>query len=181
MLKNNYVNTQSLRNNIPQASLTIALSLVIALIFRGTTSIFAAMIIPIILLLFMYSFRVIDYLFVSFVLILLTLIFITTQVVFIVIYTILGFSLRLLIKRDKQINIFLKIFIYYFIVIGSLFLGILLTEMVFSIPLHSFMLKISKNSALIYFLILSIESIIITLTHFFVFKKLNKYVTNRIN
>lgn len=176
MLKNKFMLSQSLRNNLPQASLTIALSLVIAFLFRGTTSLIAAMIIPVILFLFMYSFRLLDYLIISMVLVFLTLVFITTQVVFMLLYTILGFSLRLLIKQKKQINTFIRILIYFFVVTASLFIGIFLTEVIFSIPLHTFMLKVSKNSALVYFLILSVESLIITMAHLLIVKNLRKYV-----
>jgi len=175
MLKNNLKIAQSLRNNIPKASLTIALSLVISFLFRGTTSLFSAMIIPIILLLFMSSFRFFDYLIVSITLILLTLIFITTQAIFMLVYTFLGFFQRILIYGNIKSNTYIKISIYCFVVIASLFLGIFLTEITFSIPLHTFMLKISKNSALIYLLILCVESIIITLSHFLILKNLRNY------
>lgn len=170
----------SLKNNLPQASMTIAVCLAVAFIFRGTTSLISAMIIPIVLFLFLNSFRLIDYIIISIVLIILSLLLITTQVIFVSLYTILGIALRLLIFNGKPIKIIFSLTIYSLIVILSLFIGIILTETIFLVPLHSFMLQISRHNILIYFMILAIEGIIITFFHYFVIKKLNKSLNKQL-
>ena len=168
-------NLSTLTFKLTQASLTIATSFAVAFLFRGTTSLLAAMIIPILLFIFLHKFSLNDTLIVSFALILLTFIFITTQTVFMFIYACLGFALRLLIPKEKQNILFYRLLLYWILVNATLLIGIILTELLFAIPLHTFMLRISGGNALIYTLILSLEGLIVATFHTLLIRKLKRF------
>lgn len=169
---NNNTLQRSLTKKITMAAITIAVSLVTVSMFRNTSSILSAIIIPIILALFLTSYTNKEYVFITTTLIFLTLLLITTQTVFMILYVLQGKLLMLLFFKNIMRKLWF--FLYIIMVSFSLLVGILLTEIVFSIPLHMFMMRISNNNSIIYGLIILVEGVIVSTLHFVVTSKLRK-------
>lgn len=174
------------KNNVPQvlltrkitiAALSIAVSLVTVSMFRNTSSILSAIIIPIVFSVFLSSFAFKEYALIATIIVLTTLLFVTTQIVFMMIYLIQG-KLIILYVFYKKTNEKMWYLIYTIFVSTSLFLGIIITELVFKIPLHTFMMSISNNNLLIYGSIILFEGVIISMLHILVISKLHKRFSN---
>jgi len=176
MEKNN-TPTRLLTRKITMAAMTIAVSLLVSSVFRNTSSILSAIIVPIILSIFLSSFTIKEYTFVSFTLLFLTLILITTQTVFMSLYILHGQTLIFLFLKSKP-NKRMHYFYYLILVSLSLFIGILLTELIFNIPLHLFMMNLAKNNYLIYAAIILFEGLLISSFHVFLILRVHKSLVN---
>ncbi len=172
-MENNRVSQSLLTRKITMAALSIAVSLIVVSIFRNTSSILSAIIIPIVLALFLARYTHKEYVLISLTLLFLTLLLITTQTVFMILYILQGKLLMYLFFNKKTYK---KVwfFLYVLMVSISFFIGILLTEIVFNIPLHMFMMRISNNNLVIYALIILVEGVIVSALHFVVTSKLRK-------
>lgn len=152
------------------AALTLALSSVSIFLFRGPISILSAFLIPVIIVLFSRGYGMVYHILVSMGLLLISLMFFQTQLIFTAGYALLAVGLRVLLL-DRNMNLklsIIKTLLYLVFVILTLSAGLWLTEKIFLIPLHTMMLKLSGGKILFYLGILIIESILVTLCHILV-------------
>lgn len=152
------------------AALTLALSSVSIFLFRGPISILSAFLIPVIIVLFSRGYGMVYHILVSMGLLLISLMFFQTQLIFTAGYALLAVGLRVLLL-DRNMNLklsIIKTLLYLTFVVLTLSAGLWLTEKIFLIPLHTMMLKLSGGKILFYLGILIIESILVTLCHILV-------------
>jgi hypothetical protein len=151
----------------------LALSVLSLLLFRGPISIVSTFLVPAIIVLFSGN-KNGGYVLTSMSLLTVTLLFFPTQTIFVIGYILLGLFLKLLAfdsnLRVKLIN--LNFILYVIITALVLFLGIRLTELIFLVPLHTMMLRISGNTPLLYVGILIVEGILISIFNFGLLKLL---------
>jgi len=156
------------------AGIALALSVVSLMIFRGPVSIVSTFIVPAVVAIFARKKLFPYYLLTSMGLLIMTFVFFITQIIFVIGYILLSIALKILFI-DSEINIkvgWQGFLIYTLLVIVVLFMGIQLTQTVLSIPLHDMMLRMSNHRYSIYFAILLLESIAITLINFLIIKVL---------
>lgn len=164
------VQSQKYSRMLTMAALTLALSSVIIFLFRGPISILSAFLIPAIIVLFSRGYGTIYYFLISMGLLLISLMFFQTQLIFTAGYAILAVGLKVFLV-DSNMNLKLsisKILLYLASVVLILSAGLWLTEKIFLIPLHTMMMRISGGQILMYLGILIIESVLVTLCHILV-------------
>lgn len=153
------------------SAMILALIISIASLFRGTTSILTMILIPCVLALSFVFINVKDRILLSVVCLLLTLILISTQSIFMLLYVILGFILIKITQSNQPLSL-INMLIYIIFVMVTLFVGLILTQMVFMIPLHQIMLSITKNSYALYVFIVFVEALIISSVHLIFVKQI---------
>lgn len=155
---------------LTRASLALAISIVCLILFRGPISIVSTFLLPPIIVLFESGKALLYYLLTSMGLFITTLIFFPTQLIFVLTYLILALALMMLRKkRDRKISPF-NTLLYLFLTIIALFVGIRLTQLIYMIPLHTMMLRISNNNPLFYFLIILMEAVLVCVFNFGILK-----------
>ena len=146
-----------------RAAIALALCISSLILFRGTISIVSAFFIPAIIAGFSFNVKNLYFSFIYIGLILITLLFFTTQIVFVTAYIFLSIAIRMFLL-DEYLKVKASLpnsIIYVILVIIILFLGLWCTEFFLQIPIHTMMLRLSGGNYFKYFGILLIESIFI--------------------
>lgn len=167
---------QKITQMLTMASFSLAVSTVSILLFRGPISILSALLIPAIIVLFSKGSGMTYYVIVSMGMMILSVMFFQTQVIFMALYVFLAIALRMLVINQSW-NLVLSIsgvLLYLFTVVLALFSGIWLTEKLLLVPIHTMMQMVSDGRVLVYFLILLIESVLVTLCNFLVLGKFGR-------
>lgn len=170
------INNRQLIQTITGASFTLALSAVCIMMFRGPISIVSTFLIPPIIVLFSNRYISLYHILTSMGLVLMTMIFFPTQLVFVFTYILLALVLDNITKKGGRFPPFNKIIIYISLTITTLFIGIRLTQLIYMIPLHTMMLRISRNNFFFYFAILFVEGLIVSMFNFGILKVFRKRV-----
>lgn len=170
------INNRQLIQTITRASFTLALSAVCIMMFRGPISIVSTFLIPPIIVLFSNRYISLYYILTFMGLVLMTMIFFPTQLVFVFTYILLALVLDNITKKGGKYPSFNKIITYISLTIITLFIGIRLTQLIYMIPLHTMMLRISRNNFFFYFAILFVEGLIVSMFNFGILKVLRKRV-----
>lgn len=166
------IQSQKMSRMLTMAAFTLALSSVSILLFRGPISILSAFLIPAIIVLFSRGDGIAYYILIFMGLLLTSLIFFQTQLIFASGYVFLAVGLRLfLVDSNRNLKLSLsKLFLYLVSVILILFSGLWFTEKLFLVPLHTMMLKLSGGQFHVYLGILLIESVLVISCHILVLK-----------
>lgn len=157
---------------LTRSTIALALSVVSLLLFRGPVSIVSTFIIPVVIVLFSKRKELTSFIYIATGLLMMTVLFFQTQIVFVIGYLLLSITLKhFFLDSDRKVKLsFSGILQYLLTVIIILFIGIQLTQMIFLIPLHDMMLRLSGNDPLRYFSILLVEGIAITLFNLLILK-----------
>lgn len=162
------------------SAMAIALCSVSLVMFRGSLSLLSAICIPIILTVFLIKYDRVSYLISVGTLLIITLMFFTTQLIFVFLYIQMAVFLRKLVFSEglmAKSGVYIIGFGgYLLITVLVLFVGIRLTEFIFEIPLHKMMLNISNGSLVIYLLILTAEALIISTSHYWAARSIIKKI-----
>jgi|GEM_PF-1138911 len=157
---------------LTRSAIALALCVVSLLLFRGAISIVSTFIIPAVIVLFSKRREITSFIYVSTGLLMMTVLFFQTQIVFVIGYLLLSIVLKHYFT-DSAMNMrisLLGIVKYLLSVILVLFIGIQLTQIIFLIPLHDMMLRLSGDDPIRYFLILLVEGIAVTLINLLILK-----------
>ncbi|SHF24902.1 hypothetical protein [Alkalibacter saccharofermentans] len=159
-------------NVLTRSAFALALSVVSLLLFRGSISIVSTFIIPVVIVLFSKRNELLSFTYIAISLLMVTVLFFQTQIIFVIGYLLLSVLLKhFLMDSAVKVKIsFSGILKYLIAVIVILFIGIQLTQIIFLIPLHDMMLRLSNNLPYRYFGILLVEGIIITLVNLLLLK-----------
>lgn len=161
---------------ITRSSFAVGISIICLLLFRGPISIASTFLIPPIIVLFSNKVTSLYYLLTSIGLLLNTIVIFPTQLVFVFTYLILAMALAYITKKgDKNISR-LQILLYFLLTIAALFIGIRLTQVIYMIPLHTMMLRLSNGSYLFYFFIVFVEALIVCIFNFGLLKLFKKRI-----
>jgi hypothetical protein len=174
----NQMDAKNQINALTRSALALALSVLSLLIFRGTTSIFSAFIIPVVIALFSKRNEVLSFVYIATSLIMMTVLFFQTQIIFIIGYLLLSLVLKCFLM-DAAMKVkfsFTGILKYLLAVMAILFMGIWLTQVIFLIPIHDMMLRFSNNHPLRYLGILLVEGIAITLVNLLFLKAMTSRI-----
>ena len=154
------------------ASIALALSVVSLFLFRGVTSILSTFMIPAIIVLFSKKDDLTVFAYTAFGLITVTVLFFQTQIIFVTGYLFLSLALKhYFMESEMKLKISLSgVVKYLLIVVAVLFVGIQLTQIIFLIPLHDMMLRMSNADPLRYLGILLLEGVAITLFNLLILK-----------
>ncbi|MDP2814629.1 MAG: hypothetical protein Q8S15_03785 [Erysipelotrichaceae bacterium] len=152
---------------IALSGMTLALCLLSLMIFRGPLSLLQALIIPIVMVImtikqpWKYTFAA------GISLLMLTLAFFLTQIIFMIIYLMMAFLLLILVSTIQRGPRHRNLLIILYLLINALllYLGLRLTDIIFQTPLHVMMLKLSSDNNILYASILIIESTFISIFH----------------
>ena len=160
------INFISKNRYITLSAIAIGLSLISMITFRGPISIISTVTIPIIMAVLLGSYSIGYFIIASSVFVFLTLVFFTSQGIFALIYTFMAMNIKFIIM-DKRIfkNRLIEGLIYIVFTMILIYLGIMLTEIIFMIPLNSMMLNISKGYLVIYWLIILLEALLVYMSH----------------
>jgi len=147
---------------LSMSAISLALSVLFLIMFRGPISILSTFIIPPIIVLFSLNNDLRYYVLTSLGLIIISSIFFPTQIVFVTLYILLAFFIRFLFFNNKnELKIKVpSVITYIILVMISLYLGIRITQIIFLVPLHTMMLRLSGGNPINYIGILIIEAII---------------------
>lgn len=152
---------------IALSGMTLGLCLLSLMMFRGPLSILQALIIPIGMVIMTikqpWKYTVAA----GTSLLILTLAFFLTQIVFMIIYLLMTFLLLMLVtKIQRGPRNRTLLFIPYLLANALLlYLGLRLTDIIFQTPLHVMMLKLSNDRTFLYAAIMVIESAFISTFH----------------
>lgn len=152
---------------IALSGMALALCLLSLMIFRGPLSLLQALIIPMVMVImtikqpWKYTFAA------GISLLMLTMAFFLTQIIFMFIYLVMAFLLLNLVKKlQRESRRYYLLMIPYIIVNALLlYLGLRLTDIIFQTPLHAMMLKLSSDNNFLYASIMVIESAFISIFH----------------
>ena len=149
---------------LTMAAFALCLSVIAFLLFRAVLSFLAAIVVPVVIVMFDRTDHRRYYLLMTAGLILFSFLFFRTQLVFVIGYLLLSLAMRsALLTPDMNIKITpLRVSLYALLVSLALFICIRLTELVFSVPLHGMMLRMSGSNPFIYLLILLIEGLLVS-------------------
>ncbi len=167
---------------ITLAAFVLSLCIICIMLFRGSMSIMSSLLIPPLIAVFSLNQKKIYWLYVTLGLILTVSVLFNTQIIFVSGYILLALALRYLMAgRDSNINTgFFNSAAYIILSMAVIILGIMLTEKVFLIPLHSMMLRISGGKLVVYTGIIFVESALIFISNIMIFKllfsKLKKFM-----
>ncbi|MDW7668516.1 MAG: hypothetical protein SCJ93_06805 [Bacillota bacterium] len=150
----------------------IALAFISFTIFKGVTNILNAFFIPFLIFAFLKNNDYKEILFVYFALILSTLILYGIQSFFIIGYCMIAFLIH--IQKKKKISDIKAIVLNAFFISFIFWMGIILTDTLFSTNINQIMLRISQNNILKYIFILIVEGLIISLMLNFSIRKVLK-------
>ncbi|MCR3956934.1 MAG: hypothetical protein NUK57_11615 [Gudongella sp.] len=170
-------NNEGKIKTLTMSAFGLALSVLSLLLFRGPISIVSTFLIPAIIVLFSGN-KNGGYVLTSMGLLTVTLLFFPTQIIFVFGYIILGHFLKLLIiDSNQRVKLITLNFILYVIITTLvLFLGIRLTELIFLVPLHTMMLRISGSNPLLYLGILFFEGLLVSIFNFALLRLLNSRI-----
>ena len=156
---------------VARSALSMAMSLMSLLIFRGTVSILSAFLIPAIIVVFAGNFGLPYYILTTGGLLLTTFLLFPTQILFVMGYALLALFLKpLFLKEERLRTNFPRVLIYAATASFVVFIGIYLTELIFLVPLHSMMIRLSGGRPLIYVLIIGAEGGLIALSNILLLK-----------
>ena len=165
------------------ASLSLAISSVCIVLFRGPVSILSAFAVPATLVLFSRGYGRLYPVLVSLGLLLISLMLFQTQIVFAASYLAMALAIRLLLL-DAEMNLSVGLgrgLLFQAIVALLLFAGLWLTEKLFLIPLHTMMLRISGGRAEIYVLLLVLEALLISACNILLLKGFLKRISRTLS
>ncbi len=157
---------------LTRSAIALALCVVSLLLFRGPTSIVSTFIIPAVIVLFSSGRERSSFLYIATGLLIMTGLFFQTQIIFVLGYLLLSIALkRFLLDSEMKVRISpFGILKYLLSVILVLFVGIQLTQILFLIPLHDMMLRLSNHQPVRYFAILLLEGGVITVLNLLILK-----------
>lgn len=157
---------------LTRSAIALALCMVSLLLFRGATSIVSTFIIPVVIVIFSKRKESASFIYISAGLLMMTALFFQTQIIFVIGYLLLSLVLKnFFLDSTMKMKVSLSGIVKYLIsVIVVLFIGIQLSQIIFLIPLHDMMLRISGNNPLGYLGILLLEGIVIILIHLLILK-----------
>ena len=149
------------------SGMTLTLCLLSLMLFRGVFSLVQALIIPIVFV-FLTTNQPWKYTgAASISMLILTFVFFSSQIVFMIIYLMMASFLMVLvsmIQRGSRKSYLL--FIPYLIINGTLlFVGLRMTDVVFQTQLHAMMLRLTDNNNFLYVAIMMMESAFISVFH----------------
>lgn len=160
------------QRSIATGSLAMAMAILPILLFRGTTSILAMIITPIIIATWFYRNHrqyvisvILGYL-------LLVVILATTQIVFAFMYLLQGGILYGLFYRLRKLR-FLHWMLYTLISLLTILLGMFLTQTLIQIPLISIMIHLG-GGVLGFILIVLTQACVVSYTHLMIYMQLKK-------
>lgn len=163
--------------SISYSSIAICLCMVSLLLFRGPLSLMSAVVIPLIIAILSYKLHMRYNFLAAAGLSIITGLFFTTQLIFVMTYLLMGLLIKLLLysKRSNVISFWIVRFVLYVVSTGTLlYLGIRLTEALFYIPLHEMMLRMSNGNMGIYGLIILAEALFVSSIHFVIMHNIRK-------
>ena len=146
-MSTNY-NNRSPLFSVVFSAMILALIISIASVFRGSTSIVAMVLIPCVLTLSFVYINVKDQILLSVLCLLLTLLFIPTQSVFMMLYVVLGFILTKLTQSNHPFSLIFLLF-YIILVMLTIFAGLVLTQFFYDTSTSN---HVIHNKQLLYFL-----------------------------
>ncbi len=157
------------------SSLALALSSASFLVFRGPISLVSALLVPSILVVFLRksgrAYEVITYI----ALMIMVLLFFQTQVVFAFGYILLALAFKAFVsKPGTQVGRrILQLLLHVVLVALVLFICIILTEAVLGVPLHSMMMRMSRQNPAIYVGILLLEATLVCTVNILLIKSIS--------
>jgi len=157
---------------ITKGGMIIALAFISFAIFKGVTNILNAFFIPFLIFAFLKDNDYKEILLVYFALIISTFILYRIQSFFIIGYCMIAFSIH--IQKKKKIPNIKSIFSNTFLISFIFWIGIILTDTLFSTNINQIMLKLTDRNILKYIFILIIEGLIISLILNFGIRKVSK-------
>lgn len=144
---------------IAQGALTIALIFVSFLLFRGAVNILNAFFVPLVLYFYSVGKKPWELFAVNGVLVLFCVIFFPMQIVFVVIYCLLAFALKVL--NDVKVH---PAFASLLLTIGvsiSFWAGIILTDFIFGTRVNVIMIELLRGNVLAYIILLLAEGALV--------------------
>lgn len=165
---------------VAASSIAIGLSLVSLVVFRGPLGITSSITVPLILALIMRKNSLRDLAFTGVSLVFLTFILAVTQTVFATLYVLLAILIRIFLinSTTNGINKLMITAIYLLCVASVIYVGIRVTEAVFSVPLHRMMLGFSRGNPIVYTSIIAVEALVIGGIHMMMTKVLKERFKN---
>jgi len=157
---------------ITKGGMIIAFTFISFTIFRGITNILNAFFIPFIIYAFLKKNEYKEILVIYFALIISTLIFYRIQSFFIVGYCIIALVIH--VQNKKKIEAVKTIILNAFVISLIFWMGIIITDAVFSTNINQIMLRITENNILKYGFILIIEGLLVSISLHFSIKKVLK-------
>ncbi|HBS90979.1 MAG TPA: hypothetical protein DEA51_00720 [Erysipelotrichaceae bacterium] len=153
-------------------SLAIAMAILPILLFRGTTSILAMILTPIIIGIWFYRHHRQYVVSVMIAYLLLVAILATTQIVFAFMYLMQGWFLHELFHRTRKLR-FVHWILYTLISLLIILIGMFLTQTLIQIPLISIMIRLG-GGVLGFILIVLIQACVVSIAHLMIYKQLKK-------
>ncbi len=157
---------------ITKGGMIIALAFISFTIFKGVTNILNAFFIPFLIFAFLRDNDYKEILLVYFALILSTLILYRIQIFFIIGYCMIAFAIH--IQKKKKISNIRSIILNTLFISFIFWMGIILTDTLFSTNINQIMLRVTQNNILKYIFILIIEGLVISLMLNFSIRKVLK-------
>lgn len=159
---------------LASAAIALALSVVCLIIFRGKVSIISTFIVPAVIAAFSRKYGLFYYFLTSAGLLMMTFLFFNTQIIFVLGYIMLSIGLKkFMINSEMKVKFRWPYFLAYTtLVMAALFIGIQLTQAIFSIPLHDMMMRISNYRYSRYFFVLLLEGVAVSIINFMIVKLL---------
>lgn len=161
---------------IAQGALTIALIFVSFLLFRGATNILNAFFVPLVLYFYSMGKKAWEIIAVDGVLILFCVFFFQMQIVFIVVYCLIAYFLKLL--NDISVHPALASLLLTIGVSLSFWAGIILTDLFFGTRVNTIMMDLLHGNVLAYIIMLLIEGALVGVSLLLLSRKLQKRFTS---
>lgn len=164
-----------MRNNnrtIARPALGLAICVICLLIFRGMASLLGAIFIPPVLAVFTYRSSKTILLGVIISLTIISILFFTTQTIFVIIYILLALNIRAFFPQMNKRKYFFPLYIAATMI--SIYTGIRLTQLMFMVPIHTMMVRLSSGNIFIYMLIITIEGSLAGFSHYIIVKNFDK-------
>lgn len=161
--------TTDKNKEIVLSAIAISLALSSLMIFRGSTSLASALFIPLTIAIFTKNHSNRLFIFTGALLVFSTVALFTTQTVFVLGYMLMGYMLK---KAHGKFG-----FLGYVVATAFLlYIGIRLTELVFLVPIHQMMNRISGGSIFVYGGIVLFESLFVSFVQFGFLRTVDKKI-----
>ena len=155
---------------IAVSGMALTLCLLSLMLFRGVLSLMQALIIPVVIVLLISRQPLFYTSAAGISLLVLTVVFFPTQVVFMVVYLLIALALMGLVSLMKSGSRQRWFLFLPYVIFNSLllFFGLKMTDFVFQTPLHTMMLRLSGDNSLRYAAIMMVEATFISILHLLV-------------
>jgi len=164
--------------SISYSAISICLCMASLLLFRGSVSLISAVTIPLIIATLSIRLHLRYDLLIAAGLSIITGLFFTTQLIFVITYLLMGLLIQLIfrLKTSNVISLWMVRLLYVMSTGILLYLGIRLTEAIFYIPLHEMMLRMSNGNVGVYSLIILAEALFVSVIHFVFIQVIRKRI-----